>query len=393
MQDFVTDIWTAIATHIEADSDSTLYFVSPYLTGPRLFNFLEAHRDRKVLIIIDLNPQAVASGSLSIRELRRLAERFQLIHVPNLHAKIVTDGNVAIVGSQNLTVGGEIKNLEASVITDEKPIIDQIQFFMNQLLQHSTSVTDEMLDNLTSILPEIEEATKIIETVSNRFEASIEDHTLLKVLENARQLFLADAPQNSYPLRCVSVEYETDYQYNYYWTLKRKNSGDSINAFESMGEIAHQNHVFAFDARTLQPFWVPANKSQIGKFITSMSSSSRGTMGFLSEFDFQRWEISLVNPLEQADYSNIHLRLFFAPYDMHRVSIHINYLFDGDMLYRANEMFKDVTPEETLVLDKTKESLFLEWKKAIGSIDEKIDEELGLQTTSITICGYFLCSH
>ena len=99
-------------------------------------------------------------------------------------------------------------------------------------------------------------------------------------------------------------------------------------------------------------------------------------MGFLSEFDFQRWEISLVNPLEQADYSNVHLRLFFAPYDMHRVSIHINYLFDGDILYRANEMFKDVTPEETLVLDKSKESLFLEWKKAIESIDEKIDEEL-----------------
>jgi len=316
-----------------------LYFVSPYLTGSRLLDFVRAHQDRDILVLVNLDPMSVSNGSLSVRDLERLADYCHLIHIPNLHAKIVTDGKTAIVGSQNLTIGGEYKNHEASIVTDHKETLEGVLFCINQMLQDSYTVTPEMLLNLKNIAPKLGNAVAQVEEVSHEFANSIEKNPLHTVIEQARERFLEDRFSNSYALQCTEIEVDSDQAYYSYWTLKRKYSDDAINDFTAQG-IKHQNYLFALDARTLTPFWVPANKTQIGKFVQRMSGDGYRSWGALNDVQktVTRWSIELVNPLEQADYSNIQVTLELG-IEWNDPVWYLNYLFDGVNIYRVNDMF------------------------------------------------------
>ena len=71
-------------------------------------------------VILQLTPSNVASGSIDVSEIRSLSEVATVISLGDLHAKIVIDQALVFVGSQNLTLGGEFKNTEATLLSDNQ---------------------------------------------------------------------------------------------------------------------------------------------------------------------------------------------------------------------------------------------------------------------------------
>jgi len=111
--------------------------VSPFIkiqsTDQVLSNLQQRGVDKEIRVVVltNLRPESVLNGSTDIEALSTLSKslpRFELIHLPSLHAKVyVADDRVAVVTSANLTQPGITGNLEYGVAFTDEPAVREIR--------------------------------------------------------------------------------------------------------------------------------------------------------------------------------------------------------------------------------------------------------------------------
>ncbi len=112
-----------------------LHIVSPFITKAGLAAISVAMAERaarKIIIVTCLDCPAIAMGYLDVQELADLVtkfgNRFQVYHVPKLHAKVfLLEGVEALLGSANLTMGGMSNNVEIGIRCTSKAEVRDLE--------------------------------------------------------------------------------------------------------------------------------------------------------------------------------------------------------------------------------------------------------------------------
>jgi phosphatidylserine/phosphatidylglycerophosphate/cardiolipin synthase-like enzyme len=132
-----------------------LIIVTPYFTsfGTQLLanNVSSAFSTRgRITFLTDLSPSNICAGAAqpaALIPLQTQALRLQVIHIPNLHAKVyVADNARAIVTSANFTGGGLIRNHEYGLLIEIEDIIAKIRRDIDELAALGTQLTYESLE-------------------------------------------------------------------------------------------------------------------------------------------------------------------------------------------------------------------------------------------------------
>ena len=88
-------------------------------------------KEIRVLVLTNLRPESVLNSSTDLEALSALSKflpRFELIHLPSLHAKVyVADDRVAVITSANLTQSGLTGNLEYGVAFTDATAVREIR--------------------------------------------------------------------------------------------------------------------------------------------------------------------------------------------------------------------------------------------------------------------------
>jgi len=114
-----------------------ILLVSPFVkvqATDRILSSLQ-HRgiDKEIRIVLltNLRPESMLNGSTDVEALSALGKtlpRFELVHLPSLHAKVyVADDRIAVVTSANLTQPGFAGNLEYGVAFTDELIVSEIR--------------------------------------------------------------------------------------------------------------------------------------------------------------------------------------------------------------------------------------------------------------------------
>ena len=84
-----------------------------------------------MVVLTNLRPESVLNGSTDVEAFSKLSKflpRFELVHLPNLHAKVyVADNQAAVVTSANLTRPGISGNLEYGVAFTDGSVVQEIR--------------------------------------------------------------------------------------------------------------------------------------------------------------------------------------------------------------------------------------------------------------------------
>jgi len=160
---------------------------SPYVghEGTELLtaNLRASFRERgSITFITDLSPANVCQRSTDPRALRALrdhAAQTVVRHLPGVHAKVyVADGDVAIVGSGNLTAGGLYRNFEYALELSSDSITGKIKRDVLDYGALGADVPPEQLDayceaadELNSLFDEQQRSAR--REVRRRFEQSL----------------------------------------------------------------------------------------------------------------------------------------------------------------------------------------------------------------------------
>lgn len=118
-------------------AQQNLLLVSPFIklqaTDQVLSNLQRRGVDLeiKVVVLTNLRPECLLNGSTDIEALAILSKqlpRFELVHLPSLHAKVyVADNRAAVVTSGNLTQPGITGNLEYGVSFTDARLVGEIR--------------------------------------------------------------------------------------------------------------------------------------------------------------------------------------------------------------------------------------------------------------------------
>src|SRR5580658_1399176 len=88
-------------------------------------------KDIRVAMLTNLRPESILNGSTDVEAFHMLSKRlprFELVHLPSLHAKVyVADDRVAVVTSANLTQPGITGNLEYGVAFTDSSAVREIR--------------------------------------------------------------------------------------------------------------------------------------------------------------------------------------------------------------------------------------------------------------------------
>ncbi|MGH9531512.1 MAG: phospholipase D-like domain-containing protein, partial [Terriglobales bacterium] len=160
--------WTETFLRLIALVQKDLLLISPFVKAHSTNQILSGLRQRgietdvRVAVLTNLRPESVLNGSLDLDgllDLSRGLPRFELTHLPSLHAKVyVADSRMAVVTSANLTPSGISGNLEYGVaFVDQRTVADVRRDFESYaLLGARISLPDlEVLVQETSELKEV----------------------------------------------------------------------------------------------------------------------------------------------------------------------------------------------------------------------------------------------
>jgi phosphatidylserine/phosphatidylglycerophosphate/cardiolipin synthase-like enzyme len=123
-------------------AESDLLLVSPFVkvqATDEVISTLQRRgmdRDVRVTLVTNLRPESILSAATDLEAVSRLETslpRFELVHLPSLHAKVyIADNRVAVVTSANLTLPGIATNLEYGVaLTDPSTVREVRRDFEN----------------------------------------------------------------------------------------------------------------------------------------------------------------------------------------------------------------------------------------------------------------------
>lgn len=136
-------VWTAIRTASATARSRKLAvaYVTRDLVG------LEAGD----LLLVDASRRAIASGETDAPLLRTLLERGVVLYdCAALHAKVMLLGNIAVIGSGNMSSSSE-RLVEAAVMTDSPTTVSAVASLIEQLRRQSTRLTAARVAALCAI--------------------------------------------------------------------------------------------------------------------------------------------------------------------------------------------------------------------------------------------------
>jgi len=129
--------WGELFSELISLASHELLVVSPFIktqtTRELLVNLQQRRVDQdiRVVAVTNLRPESVLAGSTDVDALALLSTklpRFELVHLPSLHAKVyVADNQAAVVTSANLTPSGIRGNLEYGVAFTENGVVREIR--------------------------------------------------------------------------------------------------------------------------------------------------------------------------------------------------------------------------------------------------------------------------
>ena len=129
--------WTETFHQLVSGVEENLMLVSPYIKRSKADDILLELRHRgvqnqvQVSVLTDLRPESTLSGAMDLEALAELGNnlpKFDLTHLPSLHAKVyVADRKVAIVTSGNLTDSGVSGNIEYGVVFTDGTLVGEIR--------------------------------------------------------------------------------------------------------------------------------------------------------------------------------------------------------------------------------------------------------------------------
>ena len=142
-------------------------------------------------MVTSLNSSALISGSLDIAILSELLdEGVRIFQIRLCMQKILLNGNIGVIGSQNFTTGGAF-NLEASVLMSlsEKNKAEMNEI-INEVFENSIVLTREVLEEFKSFFDKYEEQLSelhlALKKVDNFLQQKLEDKK--EKLKNRKEL-------------------------------------------------------------------------------------------------------------------------------------------------------------------------------------------------------------
>jgi hypothetical protein len=104
------------------------------------------------ILVVDASDQAIKSGVTAAVILRTAHRRgARLFSCPGLHAKVLLLGNVAVVGSANISATSVNKKIEAALITDDHATTSTVRSLIVQLANQSDEIDDTFLRRIGKI--------------------------------------------------------------------------------------------------------------------------------------------------------------------------------------------------------------------------------------------------
>lgn len=139
-----TKDWLKIATSPAMNNE--LFIFTPYVTGTILNEIIDLAEGKIIHFITSLNVMSVISKSVDLEIIKTLLDRkISVYSCPDLHAKLMYNGNSGVIGSQNYTRKGT-RNLEASVLLDLNQVNQQIMdSLISDVILNSTRLTSEIV--------------------------------------------------------------------------------------------------------------------------------------------------------------------------------------------------------------------------------------------------------
>ena len=129
--------WTETFRLLASTVQSDLLLVSPFVKTRSTEQVLSQIQKRgidkqvRVRLLTNLRPESALNGSMDLEallELSRCLPKFELTHLPSLHAKVyVADESMAVVTSANLTEPGITGNLEYGVAFTDGKLVREIR--------------------------------------------------------------------------------------------------------------------------------------------------------------------------------------------------------------------------------------------------------------------------
>lgn len=149
-------------------------FCSPYLTSRTAESVICSASVEHSEIYTRFCIEDFASGSSSLRTLRRLLEKgYKIFEIPRLHAKIVLiSGRFVSIGSQNLTANG-VRNREATAVSTITKDVARVEASLDSWLSDRRPITLEMVTDLEFLLPPIARKYREVQTLAHEAKVKI----------------------------------------------------------------------------------------------------------------------------------------------------------------------------------------------------------------------------
>lgn len=160
----LSQAWSDELALLFRSAEAELIIVSPYFTafGTQLLErnaSAELLSRGKITFVTDLSPAnicAAAAQPAALIPLHEQASLLQVVHLPNLHAKVyIADFARAIVTSGNFTAGGLIHNHEYGVLIEVVDIVTRIRQDIDQLAALGAQVTGPKLRTYARIAQDL----------------------------------------------------------------------------------------------------------------------------------------------------------------------------------------------------------------------------------------------
>ena len=124
------DIWSSIRTEAKQYQGKSFVAVAYFGTGASKRLPLK----KGSILVVDATDKAVKSGQTNPSELKKLQDKgVRIFSSPNLHAKVFVFGEVAFVGSTNVSENSEDVYSEASIRCEQISVVSQARQFVRSL--------------------------------------------------------------------------------------------------------------------------------------------------------------------------------------------------------------------------------------------------------------------
>lgn len=331
------DLWLESVKNPQ-NSGHDLFIFSPFITGNVTLELIHHADYSDAYVITNLKAQSILAGSLDLHLIHKLIQNdVKVFHLDNLHSKILFYGHDLIIGSQNFTRGGK-RNEEATVgvaVTNE--FSDRVIDYVNDSIEKSSPIAETDLErlgkNVELLRIEYQKLQALLEQSETNFLRKRETNQKYKEVANETALKLMRlCDKNRWNvIKIDRKKYTIPQKENeYYYTFIRTKAKMTLNEFKSIPSkkrvtLEHQRRYLGINLHNLQPFWLPANKTQVGKF-------SRTKFVSASFKSLKINQIELVDPNENNSFANV----IFACTDNLNGNIQLKCFFDGEEFLLRN---------------------------------------------------------